>query len=148
MEWQWQGKTEGFRENWVPVPLCPPQILHGLVRDSPWTFEIRALYLTTWTVARLFFTLTLVFIHKTALRHKMEDQDNVTSPSDAYLLLHWHFLSSLICHLVPRVLWKRTRFLYLRISEVFLSLMSRILVADVLICYVSFSLLHSSRSLW
>jgi hypothetical protein len=28
----WQGKTEELREKPVPVPLCPPQIPHGLNR--------------------------------------------------------------------------------------------------------------------
>jgi hypothetical protein len=31
-EWYWQGKTEGIGEKPLPVPLCPPQIPHGL----PW----------------------------------------------------------------------------------------------------------------
>jgi hypothetical protein len=33
MEWNWQGKTEELGEKPVPVPLCPPQIPHGLARD-------------------------------------------------------------------------------------------------------------------
>jgi hypothetical protein len=31
VEWNWQGKTEVLGEKPVPVPLCPPQIPHGLV---------------------------------------------------------------------------------------------------------------------
>jgi len=27
-EWRWQGKTAVLREEPVPVPPCPPQILH------------------------------------------------------------------------------------------------------------------------
>jgi hypothetical protein len=33
-EWNWEGKTEVLGENPVPVPLCPPQIPHGLSRDQ------------------------------------------------------------------------------------------------------------------
>jgi hypothetical protein len=33
VEWNWQRKTEVLGEKPVPVPLCPPQILHGLTRD-------------------------------------------------------------------------------------------------------------------
>jgi hypothetical protein len=35
MELQWKvidGKTEELGEEPVPVPLCPPQILHGLTQ--------------------------------------------------------------------------------------------------------------------
>jgi hypothetical protein len=34
LEWNWQGKTEVFGGNPVPVPLCPPQIPHGLTPGS------------------------------------------------------------------------------------------------------------------
>jgi hypothetical protein len=30
MEWNWQGKAEVLGEKPLPVPLCPPQIPHGL----------------------------------------------------------------------------------------------------------------------
>jgi hypothetical protein len=33
VEWNWQGTTEVLGEKPVPVPLCPPQIPHGLTRD-------------------------------------------------------------------------------------------------------------------
>jgi hypothetical protein len=33
-EWYWWGKTKEVREKPVPVPLCPPQIPHGLTRAS------------------------------------------------------------------------------------------------------------------
>jgi hypothetical protein len=32
VEWKWQGKTEVVGEKPVPVPLCPPQIPHGMSR--------------------------------------------------------------------------------------------------------------------
>jgi hypothetical protein len=34
VEWNWQGKTEVLGEKPVPVPLCPPQIPHGLTPGS------------------------------------------------------------------------------------------------------------------
>jgi hypothetical protein len=34
VEWKWQGKTEELGEKPVPVPLCPPQIPHGLTPAS------------------------------------------------------------------------------------------------------------------
>jgi hypothetical protein len=33
VEWNLQEKTEVLGEKPVPVPLCPPQIPHGLTRD-------------------------------------------------------------------------------------------------------------------
>jgi hypothetical protein len=33
VEWNCQGKPEVIGGNPVPVPLCPPQIPHGLMRD-------------------------------------------------------------------------------------------------------------------
>jgi hypothetical protein len=32
VEWYWQGKTKELGEKPVPVPLCPPQIPHGLTQ--------------------------------------------------------------------------------------------------------------------
>jgi hypothetical protein len=32
VEWYWHGKTEELGEKPVPMPLCSPQILHGLTR--------------------------------------------------------------------------------------------------------------------
>jgi hypothetical protein len=48
VEWYWQGKTEELGEKPVPVPLCPPQIPHGLNRAS----AVRGRRLTTWAMAR------------------------------------------------------------------------------------------------
>ena len=48
VEWNWQGKTEVLGEKPVPVPLCPPQIPHGLTRDS----AVRGRRLTAWVMAR------------------------------------------------------------------------------------------------
>ena len=33
VEWNWRRKTEVLREKPILVPLCPPQITHGLTRD-------------------------------------------------------------------------------------------------------------------
>jgi hypothetical protein len=52
MEWNWQGKTEELGEKPVPVPLCPPQIPHGLTRDRTRASAVRGRRLTAWTMAR------------------------------------------------------------------------------------------------
>jgi hypothetical protein len=51
-EWNWQGKTEVLGEEPVPVPLCPPQILHGLTRDRTRTSAMRGRRLIAWAMAR------------------------------------------------------------------------------------------------
>jgi hypothetical protein len=48
VEWYWQGKTEELGEKPVPVPLCPPQVPHGLTRAS----TARGQQLTNWAMAR------------------------------------------------------------------------------------------------
>jgi hypothetical protein len=50
VEWYWQGKTEVLGEKPVTVPLCLPQITHGLTRD-------RTRRLTAWAMARPKWTL-------------------------------------------------------------------------------------------
>jgi hypothetical protein len=45
VEQQWNdndtpGKTEGLKEKPVPVPLCPPQIPHGLTKAQTWVTMI------------------------------------------------------------------------------------------------------------
>jgi hypothetical protein len=52
VEWYWQGKTEQLGENPVPVPLCPPQIPHGLTRARTQASVVRGSRLTTWAMAR------------------------------------------------------------------------------------------------
>jgi hypothetical protein len=52
VEWQWQGKTEELREKPVPVPLCPPQILHGLTHAWNHDSEVTGRRLTAWTTAQ------------------------------------------------------------------------------------------------
>jgi hypothetical protein len=42
-----QGKTEVLREKPVPVPLCPPQIPHGLTQDQSPASEVGGWKLTT-----------------------------------------------------------------------------------------------------
>jgi hypothetical protein len=52
VEWYWQGKTEGFGENPVPVPLCLPQIPHLLSWERTRTSAMRSRQLTTRSVTR------------------------------------------------------------------------------------------------
>jgi hypothetical protein len=48
----WQGKTEELVEKPFPVPLCPPQIPHGLTRARTRTFVVTGRQLTTWAMAQ------------------------------------------------------------------------------------------------
>jgi hypothetical protein len=48
----WQGKTEELGDKPVPVPLCPPQIPHGLIRARTRASAVRGRRLTTWAMAR------------------------------------------------------------------------------------------------
>jgi hypothetical protein len=41
VDWNWQGKTEVLEKKPVPVPLCPPQIPHGLTRDRTRATAVR-----------------------------------------------------------------------------------------------------------
>jgi hypothetical protein len=49
----WQGKTEELGEKPVPVPLCPPQIPHGLTRALTRASAVRGQRLTTWVMAQV-----------------------------------------------------------------------------------------------
>jgi hypothetical protein len=48
VEWYIDGKTEELGEKSVPVPLCPPQIPHGLTRARTLASVVRGWRLTTW----------------------------------------------------------------------------------------------------
>jgi hypothetical protein len=48
----WQEKTEELGEKPVPLPLCPPQIPHGLTRARTPASAVRDRRLTTWAMAR------------------------------------------------------------------------------------------------
>jgi hypothetical protein len=61
VEWNWQGKTEVLGEKPVPVPLCPPQIPHGLTRDRTWASGMGGRRLTAWAMARSGLPLPLPF---------------------------------------------------------------------------------------
>jgi hypothetical protein len=52
VEWNWQGKTEVLGEKPVPVPLCPPEIPHGLNRDRTRASAVGGRRLTAWAMAR------------------------------------------------------------------------------------------------
>jgi hypothetical protein len=52
VEWNWQGKTEVLGEKPVSVPLCPPQIPHGLTRDRTRASAVGGRRLTAWAMAR------------------------------------------------------------------------------------------------
>jgi hypothetical protein len=52
VEWNWQGKIIVLWKNPVPVPLCPPQIPHGLTRDGTRASTVGGRRLTAWAMAR------------------------------------------------------------------------------------------------
>jgi hypothetical protein len=52
VEWNWQGETEVLGKKPVPVPLCPPQIPHGLTRDRTRASVMGCRRLTAWAMAR------------------------------------------------------------------------------------------------
>jgi hypothetical protein len=52
VEWYWQGKGEELGEKPVPVPLCTPQIPHGLTRARTRPSAVRGRRLTTSAMAR------------------------------------------------------------------------------------------------
>jgi hypothetical protein len=57
MEWNWQGKTEVLGEKLVPVPLCPPQIPHGPIRNRTWVSAVSGRRITARAMARPIFDL-------------------------------------------------------------------------------------------
>jgi hypothetical protein len=61
VEWNWQGKTEVLGEKPGPVPLCPPQIPHGLTRDRTRASAAGDRRLTAWAMARPVHTLNFKF---------------------------------------------------------------------------------------
>jgi hypothetical protein len=50
VEWYIDGKTEELWEKPVPVPLCPPQIPHGLTRAWTRASVVRGRRPTTWAM--------------------------------------------------------------------------------------------------
>jgi hypothetical protein len=69
VEWNWQGKTKALGEKHVPVPLCPPQIPHGLTRDRTRASAVGGRRLTTWAMA-----LPTVYLPEAALRHRLHTE--------------------------------------------------------------------------
>jgi hypothetical protein len=51
VEWYWQGKIEELWENLVPVPLCPLQISHEVIRVRTPASAVRGWRLTAWIMA-------------------------------------------------------------------------------------------------
>jgi hypothetical protein len=52
VEWYIDGKTEELGEKPVPMPLCSPQIPHGLTRVRTRASAVRGRRLATWAMAR------------------------------------------------------------------------------------------------
>jgi hypothetical protein len=51
VEWYLQRKQK-YSEKTCPVPLCPPQIPHGLTRARTRASAVRGQRLTAWVMAR------------------------------------------------------------------------------------------------
>jgi len=49
-QWFCQGKTEVLGEKFVPLPLCPPQISHGLAHDRTGSSAGRHQRLASWAM--------------------------------------------------------------------------------------------------
>jgi hypothetical protein len=52
-----QGKTEVLGEKLIPVPLCPPQIQHGIVWNWARIFMVTGGHLTAWAIPWLSYWL-------------------------------------------------------------------------------------------
>jgi hypothetical protein len=53
VEWYWQGKPKNsVKKKPVPVPLCPPQFPHGLIRAGTLTSAVRGRRITALVMAR------------------------------------------------------------------------------------------------
>jgi hypothetical protein len=52
VEWNWRENRSTRGEKPFPVPLCPPQIPHGLTRDQTQASAVRGRRLTAWAMAR------------------------------------------------------------------------------------------------
>jgi hypothetical protein len=79
VEWYWQGKTEELGGIPVPVPLCPPQIPHGLTRARSRASAVRGRRLTTWAMARPFVCpiTTLYQLHRLCSTYVSHMQDSL-----------------------------------------------------------------------
>jgi hypothetical protein len=79
VEWYWQRKTEELGEKPVPVPLCPPQIPHGLTQVRTRASAVRGWRLTTWAMARpLLQSLTSTELGHIILTHSYYSSREVT----------------------------------------------------------------------
>jgi hypothetical protein len=75
VEWNWQWKTEVLGEKRVPVPLCPPQIPHGLSRDRIRASAVRGQRLTA-------------SIYMMAISHIRNSKHRPTCHADCEIFVH------------------------------------------------------------
>jgi hypothetical protein len=57
----------------VPVPLCPPQILHGVTRDRTRASAVGGRRVTAWVTARLIFGVGITHIDRSTGDRKCTD---------------------------------------------------------------------------
>jgi hypothetical protein len=74
VEWNWQGNTEVVGEKPVPVPLCPPQIPHGLTRDRTRASAMGGQRLTAWAMAQLIYFLDRLLVFLNSLQRQIVER--------------------------------------------------------------------------
>jgi hypothetical protein len=99
VEWNLHGKTEILGEKPVPLPLCPPQIPHGLTRDRARPSAVRGRRLTSWAMARPRFGSSGMWCSMARASVPVGLQNR---------LERWHNLSSKFR--VTRTRWRRVTF--------------------------------------
>jgi hypothetical protein len=70
VEWYLQGKTEELGEIPVSVPLCPPQIPHGLTWVQTKASRVRGRSLTTWAMIKFWHNFQDVRVPPGILIHR------------------------------------------------------------------------------
>jgi hypothetical protein len=111
----WQEKTEELGEKPVPVPLCPPQIPHGLNRERTRASALRGRRLTTWAMARPQSILSIMFPFSPCFRRSV----NPLKPkSKSKSLCYWRSDSQSVL-VSGRRLWLTTKLRVLSCGLVF-----------------------------
>jgi hypothetical protein len=127
LEWYWLGKREQLKGKHVPVPLCPPQIPHGLAWVQTRVSAVRSRWLTElWHGSEMSVTckcwssdwvsLNFVYIMETILYSQIFNYLPSRVPTcwqtcETGLIVHWnveHLLKSVLCVLQNGIYWLNT----------------------------------------
>jgi hypothetical protein len=113
VEWYWQGKPEDLGEKPFPMPLCPPQIPHGLTQARTWVLTVRSQELTAWATItvwnipwwRMFFVELLEWHLRSLLRAELW-----ICVSNSMIVIRWIDLIEFIelpeWYLQQHILWR------------------------------------------